>query len=81
MFSSCSHGGRGRLERKKEKELIREREKNTDSEIGTFQRQRQAVKKETIRGGGRDRPPQVMKEKDSELVVVRDGTLPKGAFS
>ena len=24
------------MERKKEKELIREREKNTDSEIGTF---------------------------------------------
>jgi len=42
MFSSCSHGGRGKLERKKEKELIREREKNTDSEIGTFRdRERQ----------------------------------------
>ena len=51
MFSSCSHGGRGRLERKEEKELIREREKNTDSEIGMF-RDREAVKKETLREVG-----------------------------
>ena len=37
---------------KEEKELIREKEKNTDSEIGTF-RDREAVKKETLREVGK----------------------------
>lgn len=40
------------MERKEEKELIREREKNTDSEIGMF-RDREAVKKETLREVGK----------------------------
>lgn len=53
MFSSCSHGGReADWRERKKKELIRDRERDIESEMGTF-RDREAVRKEIPREVGK----------------------------
>lgn len=56
------------MERKERKELIREREKNTDSENRDVQETETGSEEgDNPERWGRDRPPKLWKEKDSRI--------------